>query len=373
MKGVWITHLSCGIGAFFLTMGLSFGSEVIKPLEKVQPTTKTEICGSLEIFDGELQVLNESKTHLLEIKPKSSLPCGSWISANEGWAEIKHVAGPSIHLAGDTFIQLRKVDDHSEHVVLYHGQVYVEVNGGDGLFHVGSAGGRVEMDQGKLIYVAGYSKESASQLIVLEGSALFSNRFEGTRNVRVFPGEASELMVKVMRVIPGMPTAVSLAALRPKLIDLRVAEKIQTQVLRVAAQRQERKFAENPQEKIEKTHTEVTLAHQDGKAQESPSERSTVVKNEASPHKQPASRSLASVPSPPVGDIASYRQVRGDHPELNDYWMNQVVPEVKDPETYAFPGRPTEWIDGKLKPRLNARERGQKEKLIDAITRLQAE
>jgi hypothetical protein len=220
---------------------------VSKVMEEVNQAAP---CGILENFFGDVQILDSTRTHLVDASHRAAISCGSWISVNQGWAQVRHQNGPHIHLGSQTFVQFtpRKPGSQTElpqeedHLILYRGQIFVQAGGGEEEFRIISASGRTRVRRGKLILLFNY-RENETQLTALENSASLENRFEPSRKVRVQAGEATELNFKLQRVIPTLPQAVAIASLKPKLANLRVGESEQFDAIRATLRRQSRKFA----------------------------------------------------------------------------------------------------------------------------------
>ncbi len=290
---------------------------------KTPEVAEKQWCGSLEVFEGDVQILDQTRTHFIELKRRAPLPCGSWISSNQGWARLKHNAGPYMNLGAGSYIQLLSERSKSEQVVIYRGQIYVEVNEGDGVFQLGSALGRVKIQRGKVIYISGYGEKASSQLIVLEDSATFENRFEDSKKLRVNEGEMSELAFDLFRIIPQDPLPVSVATLKPKFFDLRVEGKVQSVAFNAAHRKQEKIVAE--------LNSDV--------------------------HSKVPKRSLASVKGKSADDesVSPAEKAR-----LHQHWVEQMAPGVQGAEGFLF-------------PRFNVKERAEKKKLMEELLRVQAE
>jgi hypothetical protein len=69
------------------------------------------------------------------------------------------------------------------------------------------------------------------------------NRFESAHPITVRAGEGSSLNFKLLRVVPSAPRAVSVAALRKHLTDLRLEGRNRDQAVASVQKRQERHFA----------------------------------------------------------------------------------------------------------------------------------
>jgi hypothetical protein len=318
-----------------------YAQENLHPLESIQTSPipsgrqEREICGSLELVEGDVQIFDEDRTRLIEIRRKAPLPCGCWIASNQGRIILSHSDGARLNLGSGSYLQLFSRKSNQEQVVIYRGQIYAEVAGNENDFKLGSSLGRVKIQHAKVIYLTGYAKNPSSQLIVLENSAFFENRFEDSKSVRVSEGEVSELKLSLSRVMPQDPTAVAVEALKSKLNQLMIDEKIQSKALNVAMRRGER-----------------TLAQAQKKAKEANSSR----------------RELASVASKSnVYGVVSL----GDQIQLHKIWVQKMAPGVPGAEGYLFPG--TGLADGNVPsvPRLSASEQFEKRKLMGELLKIQ--
>lgn len=215
--------------------------------KKTPKNVDVPLCGVLDSFSGDVQVLDPSRERLISLSLKTALPCGSWVATNQGgWAQLRHETGPIVMMGPDTLVQLlqftpetsaaltEKLADPTstqtsmnDHLTLYKGEVYAEVGGGMGEFRIVSPTGRVRLDHARVI-VAFTQEEDKTQLISIEDRASLENRFEPSRKISVRSGEITELDFKLMRVMPLLPQPVSSASLHPMLVELRVSEREQT-------------------------------------------------------------------------------------------------------------------------------------------------
>ncbi len=208
-------------------------------------------CGVLEAFTGDVQILDANRTHLITATSRANLPCGSWVSVNQGWAEIRHQNGPRIHLAKQSFVQLPdfRTDPlfKGDHIVLYRGEIYAEVGDGEEEFRIVSSIGRARLKNTKVILLLNQAHEE-TQLIALQNSATLENRFETNRKVKIQAGEETSLNFKLLRVIPALPSAISVSSLKPKLNELGVPENDRIEAIRAVLRRQGRTFPEHPRD-----------------------------------------------------------------------------------------------------------------------------
>jgi hypothetical protein len=203
-------------------------------------------CAIIAEVGGQVDVLDASRSRLLDSSEKAAVACGSWISVGRGSVELKHRDGFRIHAGAGTFMQLPEpnTDGHfsGDQVILYRGQVFAQAGGGSGQLRVATANARARVERGSAIVVFSQEDEE-TQLIALDRSSTLENRFETARRVTAKAGEATALNFKQLRVVPGTPRAVAIAALRPKFDDLHVPERDRKGAFRTAHDRQERIFA----------------------------------------------------------------------------------------------------------------------------------
>jgi hypothetical protein len=174
-----------------------------------------------------------------------------------GWAQIKFREGQKVRLGHETLVQIRSDEDQ---IVLYRGVVYVESGSGSREFSLATSTGRARLKRGKIIFINN-TESDTTQLIALENSATFENRFEVERRVQLYAGESSELNFKQLRVIPLLPSSVASASLKVVLDQLDVPDSDKTQAIRIAIARQDRKFAilrkEDAPDKSEESNYEM--------------------------------------------------------------------------------------------------------------------
>jgi hypothetical protein len=225
-------------------LGIRLGSPVVEVTLDSKDTEVARdgvqgICGTLLDYMGKVEILDSTRSHILESKPNIVFPCGSWISVKVGWAQIKFQDGQKVRLGHDTLVQVHTDKDQ---LTLFRGATYVESDAGNGEFRLATSIGRARVKGGKVVFL--YSPDNdTTQLITLENSATLENRFEGERRVVVQTGESSELNFKQLRVIPLLPSSVASASLKKILDQLGVPELEKAQAVRLATARQEKKFA----------------------------------------------------------------------------------------------------------------------------------
>jgi len=204
------------------------GETSLPPLEKV-PT-----CAMLEDYEGQVLLVDASRSFLMDTFNRAGIPCGGWISIDQGWAKIKHRSGYRTRVGAHTFVQVAR--EETEQFVLYRGQVLIESGDGAPEARVLTANARYRLERGRVLVVYNEQDEE-TQVIALTGEGKFENRFVSENSIALKPGQSSTLHQKALRVLPDTPLAVSTADLRSKLAALHVPEKEKVQILAQAKER----------------------------------------------------------------------------------------------------------------------------------------
>ena len=221
---------------------------------ETNPQESTPVpCAVLRNYEGEVQLLDATRSQLLVTGKNSAIACGGWISVDSGWAEIRDRDGHTIRFGAQTFAQIP-----TEEITLYKGMAYLEADQGGPELKVITANGRIKMKQGSALVVFDTNSEE-TQLTVLDEQATLENRFESTGQVVAKAGEATRLNFKLLRTIPTPAQVVSLASLKPKFSDLHLAQAQRTKFLALAQKRSERKFAANIPTDVKATRAPATV------------------------------------------------------------------------------------------------------------------
>lgn len=336
------------------------------PTVPIDPEDRRPIeapCAVIEGVLGEVQILDEHRTRVIDAAMRSPVACGSWVSVNRGWAEVRHQSGPHLKLGAKTLIQFpdfSKKDSTGDQAILYQGQVFTQAGDGEEEFLIVSASGRARVRNGKFIMVFN-SDSDETQLIALENAATLENRFEPASRVKIHAGEATSLNFQLKRVIPLLPQAVSIASIRPKLSDLRIEARDQSDAIKVVLQRQNRKFASRL---VDEKDAATTL---DGVARPH--------------HVSGANRKLASDSNPAVSYL---RHPPGkDDAHLRNYWVKKMVGGEDVGEKILYPDKyygksqkvRVEVIDPaeKFNLKQQKQEALEKKRLIDELSQIHLE
>lgn len=199
-------------------------------------------CAIVDAYSGESQILDRTRSQVVDLTRGAAITCGGWVSVQSGWVRIKHQNGYFLHLAPQTFVNLA---DGPDPIVLYKGEVFAQAGGGTGEMRIVTANGRVRVSRGRVI-VSFSTVDDETQLIALENSATLENRFSSEGNITVRAGEASNINVSLQRILPSIPAAVSVSGLRPKMMALHLSEADQSEAVAAVTARKDRKFASVP-------------------------------------------------------------------------------------------------------------------------------
>lgn len=209
-------------------------------------TNAAPACAVLENFTGEVQILDSTRSRLLDTYAKAPIPCGSWVSVITGVASITHREGFKVKLAANSFLEVPEPATAStgagDHFMLFRGQAYAISGDGSKELRMSTANGRARMSRGRFIMVYNHSEEE-TQLIALANKSSLENRFENSRRITAKAGEASTLNFKYLRVVPSAPRALSEAAMKVKMDEFSFDDRERVYAIKVVRLRQERKLA----------------------------------------------------------------------------------------------------------------------------------
>ena len=231
-------------------------------------------CATIEVFNGEIDILDSKREKLLEIGLNKPISCLSWINIRNGWIEIKHMRGAILRIGPNSLFQIfpsskiksaKNISTFNDIAdgILYKGRVYSRIQIGDGGFITLTPNAVVSLESG----VAFHSfdpLEEETQLVSVDHRSVIINRFEPSARVVVGPGEASSLNNKLMSTLPTDAKAVQPNSLKEQLSDFDLHPKeLQALVKRVSSD-VNRKFAsvENANQK-KKTDKQVAKSTPD--------------------------------------------------------------------------------------------------------------
>jgi hypothetical protein len=232
---------------FALVLGVAFSVFPLK-LTAMEVSTQSGAsipCAILSDWSGDVQILDETRSHLVDLNAERGIPCGSWISTRKGWAKLQHRDGYVIQVGSKSFVSLpdpgTEGSEPKDHMVVYEGQVYVQAESDEGEFRIVSANSRARIKESTSIFLYNHEDEE-SELISLKGQSILENRFEARAATTVKEGEATSLNLKQTRVVPTEARPVALASLRAKLGELHLAERAQSLAMHTAKKRLDRKI-----------------------------------------------------------------------------------------------------------------------------------
>lgn len=242
------------LNSFWIVIGILCFSSVGIAAQPTSESAGEEACGMILDSAGTIQILNASRTELVYGEKKSAVPCGGWVSlAAKSWVKIQHREGYVVHLSQGSFAQF--LEGHTplkesaaleyiagDRLILYRGQAYFVTRNGMPPFYAMTANARARVSEGAVILVYDAEAEK-SQLVTLEGQATFENRFQAARKIQVSAGEASDLSLKEIRLIPSIAHGITVASLKSKLEALQVGSSEAEGAVRHAVKRMDRKFA----------------------------------------------------------------------------------------------------------------------------------
>ena len=184
------------------------------------------VCGVLESFLGHVQIFDASRTQVIDVTPKQKLLCGSWISVEDGVAEIRHLKGFEVEVGAHSFAQILDPTSGSnmekDHFALLRGQMVLKSKTKSTL-QVSTANARVKVSQAQayLIYSTDYNE---TQLLGIEGQSEIQNRYLETRGIRVSQAQYSTLGFNPNRPTPTQPRVVAMKAVHERLNGIGVSK-----------------------------------------------------------------------------------------------------------------------------------------------------
>jgi|GEM_PF-3486585 len=232
----WLTHM-------LLIWGVAWTSVEAHARPELVEKESTASCARVRSFEGEVQILDDSRTRVREVRFGEGIPCGSWISATAGWLRIKHRDGWLASFSPGTFAQILNPPSlGGDGLLLFRGQSYIINGNGAPELSVLTANSRVRLKDAAGV-VAYIDSTEETQALSTRGTLHFENRFQDTRIVRVAEGESSNLNFHQLRVVPAEPSAVASAQIKKRLEDFRLEDQEVSAAVAVTRKRQDRKIA----------------------------------------------------------------------------------------------------------------------------------
>lgn len=208
-------------------------AHALRPIPEKLPAAP---CAVVEEFDGDVQLLDSTRTQVIDTKKGAAIPCGGWASVGQGWVRLNHRDGHAFRLGNDTFLELADV------ATLYRGFTYAKPGEGVGELKVQTANAMVRMQRGSGIVLFSPTMRE-TQLLVLDSAATLENRFEPSRFVVAKAGEATSMNFQMLRTVPSSPRAFSVAGMRPLLTQVHLGTDDVAQAIARVQTRAERKLA----------------------------------------------------------------------------------------------------------------------------------
>lgn len=214
------------------------------------PSSGAIPCGSLEKFGGAVQILDPTRTRVLDLENKMTLACGSWVSVSQGWAVVRVIEGQRVQLGAGTFLQLvhprmggvSATSEKGDTITLMKGKIFVRAPTGTPEFRVATANARVRIERGNALVMYSDTQDE-TQVVSIGVKVSLENRFETQKIITLKPGEMSTLNFKILRVVPSTARAVSMNDLKTQLNEVHLDDREISKSMQIAKARNERKFA----------------------------------------------------------------------------------------------------------------------------------
>jgi len=157
--------------------------------------------GTLESYQGALQILDPTQKKILHFKPKISLPHGCWIFLEHGWAKIKFSDQSEIYLGEKTLIQFPGI--------LYRGKILARIFCSKGWQMISSSAKIQAQKANLLIVVREQNEKKETQLAVLKGNGIIENRFQSQQRLKLKAGQSSVLSLQSKNSFLSLPQKIS--------------------------------------------------------------------------------------------------------------------------------------------------------------------
>lgn len=174
------------------------------------------VCATIRGHGGSAQILDENRTRIHEVGEIDQVPCGGWVSVDDGWVRLEDRLGHELRLGAASFAQLT---EGPIEVILFRGQMYGRAS--RGALRVITPNARAIASGGSMLVLFDPRSET-SQVVALAGAVEVENRFEKSHRTRVGPGTLSEVSFRHFRILPRSPRPVAPESLVAKLGELRV-------------------------------------------------------------------------------------------------------------------------------------------------------
>ena len=176
-------------------------------------------------MSGSVSILDAERKDFRATVVGGDIFCGDWVSTEKGKAIIEFPRKGRVIVGSHTFFQILDPAagsniDH-DHFVLYRGDIYYEGLKKGETTKLITPNTRVTLSNGKGV-VSFLEETHATQVISVEGSLQFENRFLKHTPFRVDRGFISTMAQGHERVLPGRQTTAESKSLDQKLEDLEI-------------------------------------------------------------------------------------------------------------------------------------------------------
>ena len=334
-----------------------------------------KICATIKTFTGEVQILDSTRTRVIDTEIGAAVPCGGWISVDVGWAELTHSDCRYLRVGTNSFVEipLRRKDGGTGfdcHLVLYKGRVFAEANGQTGETIIITPNATIRQLSGKFLAIFGQTDEE-SQVIALSEPASLENRFEPSRRIEVRPGEATTLILGNNRILPSTPAAVMISSLKMTLLDLNFSEDEQREIIAIIRQRQDMKFASMAPPKTVPKFTISSSAPPIGRSPAADSKDGKVP--QAGDAVSPDGGAGGSGPTSEIGKHWVSRLVGRDPASANEMLFPNVAGEGDEADGKGNSVKAKAASAAKKANEEKIASRSEKQKLLEALSRLRME
>ncbi len=222
-----LTHI---IKTFTFTSVIALAVSAIPSVLAEEPVDSgvSPVCGSLDTFNGKVQVFDADRSVIRDVTTGMRIHCGDWVSVESGLAHIRQIqSGAKLTFTAGTFAQVVNAGSTTssirEHLVLYRGEVYAKQASKEE-FRIITPQARVTFSASEG-YVLAQDSLGQTQILMVEGRSKIQNRFVEHSPVVVGEGKFSKVGASNNRNLPLDPRFAEPNMMQERLEKFAVAPK----------------------------------------------------------------------------------------------------------------------------------------------------
>jgi hypothetical protein len=211
-------------------------------------------CGTISGLSGSVSILDSERKDYRPTVVGGPIFCGDWISTDEGKVVLDFPRLGKFTVGSQTFFQVLDpeagINVEHDHFVLYRGDVYFEGGKKTNTVHLITPNTRVTLGSQSKGVVSFYEESHTSQVISIDGSLNFENRFLKHSPWKVERGYLSSMTQGQERILPGRQTTAESKSLDRKLTELDVGSETRKKIVSYVSDLAKKKMVVKLGEKI---------------------------------------------------------------------------------------------------------------------------